>query len=398
MSASDCEVVVIGGGIVGLAVARALQERGHRAVVVLEAEERLAMHQSGRNSGVIHAGLYYRPGSLKARLCAEGREAMFAFCEARGIPCRRSGKLVIAADEGDLPGLAELERRARENGIEGVRRIGPEEVRAFEPNAGGVAALHVPVTGITDYPQVMEAMVADIRSGGGELRLGWRALAARDGDVDTPRGRVRARFAVNCAGLQCDRVARACGVRPGVRIVPFRGEYWRLRDASATLVRGLIYPVPDPKLPFLGVHFSLHTDGAVEAGPNAMPVWHRHAYRPWMFSFRDAASTLSWPGFWRLAWRHRAAGLRELRRTFSLAATARALQRLVPGVRAADLQPSRFGVRAQAVERDGRLVDDFRIAEGPRSLHVLNAPSPAATASLAIGRHVAGIVEPRLGR
>ncbi len=391
--------VVVGGGIVGLATALALQKRLQRPVTVLEAEPRVAVHQTGHNSGVIHSGLYYKPGSLKARLCAEGREAMFDFCRDHGIEAPRCGKLVVAADEAEVARLGDLEARGKANGLAGVKRIGPEEMRAIEPAVGGVAALHVPETGKTDFKLVAAAMASDIRAAGGEVRTASRLVAARveagGVAIETTSGRLDASLLVNCAGLQCDRVARRCGTKPPIRIVPFRGEYWHLSEPSASLVRHLIYPVPDPRFPFLGVHFLRHLDGEVTAGPNAIPGMAREGYRRFSFSLRDSWSTATSLGFWRLALSHPVKGLQEIFRSLSRRATARALRRLVPAVRAADLRYHGCGIRAQAVFPDGRLADDFVIEEGERMVHVLNAPSPGTTASLAIGRHIAEIAAKR---
>ena len=389
----------MGGGIVGLATALALQKKLGLPVVVLEAEPRVASHQTGHNSGVIHSGLYYKPGSLKARLCAEGREAMFAFCREHGIVAERCGKLVVAVDEAEAARLGELEERGRANGLAGVKRIGPAEMRAIEPAVGGIAALHVPETGKTDFIKVAEAMAADIRAGGGEVRTGARFIGAKveagSVAIETTAGRVDAQLLVNCAGLQCDRVARRCGVTPPIRIIPFRGEYWHLAEPSASLVRHMIYPVPDPRFPFLGVHFLRHLDNEVTAGPNAIPGMSRGGYGRFSFSLRDSFSMASYPGFWRLALGHPVKGLQEIFRSLSRRATARALRRLVPAVRAADLSYHGCGIRAQAVFPDGRLADDFVIEEGERMVHVLNAPSPGATASLAIGSYIAELAAKR---
>jgi (S)-2-hydroxyglutarate dehydrogenase len=381
------DVAVVGGGILGVATAAALVERG-RSVVVLEAEALLAAHQSGRNSGVIHSGLYYPPGSLKARLCAEGREALYRFCAEEGVPHRRCGKLVVAADERETARLEELERRGRANGLAGVRRVGADEIRAREPHAAGVAGLLVPETGVVDFGVVTAALARRLLAGGGEVRTGSRVrriAPAADGlRLETAAGVARCRHLVNCAGLQADRVARSAGLRPRLRILPFRGEYFELREERRDLVRALIYPVPDPRLPFLGVHLTRRVDDRVEAGPNALLAWRREGYAGTWPSPRDAAATLLFPGFWRLARRHWRAGWREARRAGSRQAFARDLRRLVPALRAEDLGASGSGVRAQAVDRDGRLVDDFALLEAPRMTHVLNAPSPAATAALAI--------------
>lgn len=390
---SDCEVAVIGGGIVGLATALALVEREGREVLLLEAESGLAAHQTGHNSGVIHAGLYYRPGSLKARLCAEGREALFTFCEAQGLPYERCGKLVLATRPEELGALDALAERGRTNGLEGLRRLSAEDIPAIEPQARGLAGLWVPQTGIVDYGAVARAMAERFEAAGGRILKGARLTSGHDEPsgmrLETSAGRLRCRQLVTCAGLQADRVARRCGVRPDLRIIPFRGEYLRLVEARRDLVRGLIYPVPDPRLPFLGVHFTRRVDGSVEAGPNAVLAWRREGYGRLDVSLGDSWSSLSYPGFWRLARRFWRVGWAEQRRSFSRRRFASDLARLLPGIRPADLEPGGAGVRAQALARDGRLLDDFRILRGARAIHVLNAPSPAATAALAIGRQIA---------
>lgn len=389
MSSSRYAVAIIGGGIVGLAVARELC-RSHRvSVVVLEAEEALASHQTGHNSGVIHSGLYYRPGSRKATQCAAGRDALYRYCERHGIAHERCGKVVVATGANQVPILDELEARGRANGLYGLRRLGRDELREREPHAAGVAALLVPQTGIVHYPAVAERMAADLREDGGEIRLGARVLAviSRPGGfaIKTPSGEFEARAIVNCAGLQSDRVARLCGVRPGVSILPFRGEYYKLVPTREHLVRHLIYPVPDPRFPFLGVHFTRMIRGGIEAGPNAVLALKREGYGRVSFSLRDVAVIAADLGFWRLASRYWRTGLSEVRRSFSKSAFVGALRALVPEITSRDVVRHGSGVRAQAVDARGRLIDDFHIVEAPRQLHVLNAPSPAATASLAIG-------------
>jgi L-2-hydroxyglutarate oxidase len=385
-------IAVVGGGIVGLASALALRARGHD-VTVLEAEADLGAHQTGRNSGVIHSGLYYRPGSLKAETCRAGRERMYTFCAEHGIPHRRTGKAVVATTPAELPRLETLLERGRLNGLDGVRRLDTGELRELEPHATGIAALWVPQTGIVDYVEVLRAMRRLLERNGVPVCLGRTVHAVRhESDaliLDTSAETLRARFLVNCAGLQSDRMAVACGVRPVVRIVPFRGEYYLLRPQRAGLVRNPIYPVPDPAFPFLGVHFTPRIDGRVEAGPNAVLAWDRHGYRTPSLSLRDATATLGWPGFWPMARRHWRTGLAEQRRAWSVDRFVRSLQALVPDVTRADVVRAGCGIRAQAVGRDGALVDDFLVIDGRRELHVLNAPSPAATASLAIGELVA---------
>lgn len=387
------DVAVVGGGIVGVASALALARTARASILLVEKEPRLAAHQTGRNSGVVHSGLYYRPGSLKATLCAEGRSALARFCDEKGLPFERCGKVVVATRPDQLGRLADLEERGRANGLLGLRRISPGELRDLEPHAAGVSALHVPETGIADYGLVTEALGEELRRSGGEVLLGARLSAvARDGDrlrLTTGAGEISSRFVVACAGLESDRVAGLCGADPGVRIVPFRGEYFELRPERRHLVRNLIYPVPDPRFPFLGVHFTRRVGGAVEAGPNAVLAFRREGYSRTSFSLRDTAASLGWPGFWTLAARFLATGLGEFWRSFNRSAFTRALQELVPEVRREDLAPGGSGVRAQALGLDGSLLDDFHIVEVPGQIHVLNAPSPAATAGLAIGRVVA---------
>ena len=392
------DVAVVGGGIVGLATARALVGR-HR-VVVLEAEDRLAPHQTGHNSGVIHSGLYYKPGSLKARLCTEGRTSLVRYCSERGLPHDLCGKLVVATDASQIPRLDALEARGRENGLDGIRRLGPAGIASFEPHARGVAGLHVPQTGIVDYVAVSNAYADDVRSGGGEVLTGARvSRVRRDGGLvlTTGRGEVRTRAVVGCAGLQADRFARLCGVDPGVAIIPFRGEYYELVPGREALVRNLIYPVPDPAFPFLGVHFTRKLAGGVEAGPNAVLAFRREGYTKTSFSLSDSLAILAAPGFSSFAARHLRMGLGEFRRSFSRRLFVAALRELVPELGEADVAPAGAGVRAQAMDRHGALVDDFHLVEGDRMLHVLNAPSPAATASLAIGRVVAERAERLFG-
>ncbi len=396
-AATTRDLVVIGGGIVGLATARALAGRLGLPVLVLEAEDVLAAHQTGHNSGVVHSGLYYRPGSLKARNCVRGRLALESYCAEKGIPYERCGKVVVATREEQLPELDRLAERAGANGLEGVRRIGPGEIRELEPHAAGVAGLHVPETGIVDYTAVAAAYAADVRASGGEIRTGARVVRVRlrGGAVElrTSAGRVEAGFVVACAGLHADRVARMAGLRPGLKIVPFRGEYYTLRKAARHLVRNLIYPVPDPRFPFLGVHFTRRVNGEVEAGPNAVLAFKREGYSRTSFSPRDALETVAYPGFWRLALRYWRTGLAEQVRSLSKRAFVRSLQGLVPEIGVADVVPGGAGVRAQAMAADGSLLDDFAVLRGERMIHVLNAPSPAATASLAIGDAIAAMVE-----
>lgn len=384
-------LVVIGGGIVGLAVARALRARGH-GVTVCEKEPHWAAHQTGRNSGVIHSGLYYRPGGLKARLCVAGAASMASYARERGVPVEVGGKLVVAVDEDELPALAELERRGLANGVP-VRRLDAAGAREYEPGVRCVAALRVATTGVVDYPAVSRALAQELALGGAELRLNSEVLAVHTDAAGvrlfTRAGDLRADALVNCAGLHSDRIARLAGLAPAARIIPFRGEYFTLAPAAAGRVLGLIYPVPDPALPFLGVHLTRGIDGGVHAGPNAVLALRREGYRWGQISAQDVAEVLAYPGFWRLARRHGRTGVAELIRSVSRRAFAAALSRLVPGITSADLIPAPAGVRAQAVGVDGALLDDFVIQTAPRQVHVLNAPSPAATSALEIARHIA---------
>jgi (S)-2-hydroxyglutarate dehydrogenase len=395
------DVAVVGGGIVGLAVARELALRG-RQVVVLERERSLGAHQTGHNSGVIHAGIYYRPGSLKARLCREGADAMYDYCAANGLPAEKCGKVVVAVRPEELPRLDELERRARENGVPGLRRLTPAELREIEPHATGLGALHSPATGIADFGAVAAAYARDVEGMGGEVRTGVavRAVVDRPDGVEIhtagpeggggagPEGElVRAARAVTCAGGWSDRLARASGAPLDLRIVPFRGAYLKLRRPE--LVRGQIYPVPDPSLPFLGVHLSPTVHGDVLLGPTALLAGARDAYRLSRISRRDLGETLRWPGTGRLVRRFWRTGVTELSHAAGSRKLVRELARYVPEIGPDDVEPGPAGVRAQAVGRDGALLDDFAFAETAHALHVVNAPSPAATASLAIARMVA---------
>jgi L-2-hydroxyglutarate oxidase len=386
------DLAVVGGGIIGLTTARELRRRfPSAAVVVLEKEDRIAAHQTGHNSGVIHSGIYYRPGSLKARLCRAGSESMVAFCREQGVPVEVCGKLIVATEPSELPRLEALLERGLANGLQ-VRRMGPAEAREREPHVRALAAIDVPSTGIVDFRQVCDALRKLLEADGVELRLGAevRGLGRADGDhlLETGTGGVRAGYLINCAGLHSDRLARAAGADPGARIVPFRGEYYELVPSRRGLVHGLVYPVPDPAFPFLGVHLTRMIDGSVHIGPNAVPAGRREGYRKTALSARDLAATATWPGFWRLARRYWRTGSREIWRSLSKRAFVAEVRRLLPEIGPDDLEPAEAGVRAQALARDGKLVDDFLIVEGERATHVCNAPSPAATASLEIARHV----------
>ena len=398
-----CDLAVIGGGIIGLALAHELQGRrpGLR-VTLFEREPEVGRHQTGHNSGVLHAGIYYRPGSLKAQLCVEGLRRMYDFCERHGIAHERCGKVIVATGPAELPGLGELEARGRANGVDGLRRIGPGELAELEPHAAGIAALHSPNTGIVDFGAVARALAADLRAGGAEVLTGCEVTGLeRAGGGVTVRhacGELRAGRAVVCAGAWSDRLAVAAGAPADPRIVPFRGAYLRLTPAARRLVRGLIYPVPDPRLPFLGVHLTRHIDGDVLLGPTALLVGARDAYRLRRVRAGDLWSTVSWPGTWKLLRRFRATALDEVRMAASRRAVVAACARYVPELQLEDVTGGPAGVRAQALGRDGALVDDFVINELGETVFVRNAPSPAATSSLAIAVRLADQLEPGLPR
>jgi len=396
------DVVIIGGGIVGTATGMAIGCRpGRPRVLILEAEGRLAAHQTGNNSGVIHSGLYYRPGSLKARNCVEGREAMYRFCQEHGIPHERCGKLVVATSAEQMPALEELYRRGVANGLQDLKRLEAAELKEYEPAVAGIAGLHVAETGIVDYTAVTNTFARLVADAAGEVRTGARVTAVRRQDgglvLETTAGAVAARTLINCAGLQSDRVARLCGVEPGVKIIPFRGEYYEIVKDRQGLVRNLIYPVPDPRFPFLGVHFTRMIRGGIEAGPNAVLAFRREGYARTSFSARDTLEMLGYPGFWRMAGRYWRMGMEEMYRSASKKAFVKALRGLVPELREEDVHPSGAGVRAQALDPGGSLLDDFRIVEAEGMIHVLNAPSPAATASISIGRAIAGMAAKSFG-
>jgi L-2-hydroxyglutarate oxidase len=393
MNPRTFDVAIVGGGIVGMATALSLARGYGVSLVVLEAEDRLAGHQTGNNSGVIHSGLYYKPGSQKARNCVLGREAMYRFCEEHGIPHERCGKIVVAVEERELPALEELERRGLANGLKGLVRLGPDQIREHEPHVRGIAGLFVPETGIVDYKAVTAKYGELVRQAGGDIRLSAGVLAARShpGEIvlETRLGEVLARNLITCGGLHADRVARLCGLEPGLLIVPFRGEYYELVPARQFLVKNLIYPVPDPRFPFLGVHFTRMIGGGIEAGPNAVLALKREGYSWIAISPRDLWQMATYKGFWRMAGKYWKMGLGEFYRSISKRAFHRALARLLPELGISDICPAGAGVRAQALEPSGNLVDDFRIVQTERMIHVLNAPSPAATASLAIGQTIA---------
>jgi (S)-2-hydroxyglutarate dehydrogenase len=388
-------VLVIGGGIIGLAVAERLSQRIGTQVVVCEKENGWAAHQTGHNSGVIHSGLYYAPGSPKALMCRRGAESMIAFAKDNGVPVDVCGKLVVGTDQGEVPRLQALRERGLANGL-AVREIGPDEASEFEPHVRCVRALYVPSTGVINFREVSAALVRQLELAGAELRLGTAVVGFRHFQmatvVETTSGEIEADVVVNCAGLHSDRVARMAGVRPAARIVPFRGEYYELAPSARHLVKGLIYPVPDPAFPFLGVHLTRGIDGSVHAGPNAVLALAREGYRWRTIRLGDVAETLRYGGFLRLARRHYRSGADEMLRSLSRRRFADSLRRLVPEIADADLVRSRPGVRAQAVMPDGRLVDDFLIQAQGHAIHVLNAPSPAATSALEIAKHVVSLI------
>ena len=396
------DVAVIGAGIVGLATAKALLERWPQLrVCVLEKDSRIAGQQTSHNSGVIHSGIYYRPGSLKSEFCVRGRDALVRFCEEHEIPHELCGKLIVATREEELPRLETLAERATANGVRGHELVGPERVAEIEPHVRALRALWVPSTGIVDFTLLAEAYAAIVREAGGEVLLGAPVEAShvaggvryvRAGDLERS-----ARLFVNCAGLHADRVARRLGARTPVRIVPFRGEYYTLRPERQDLVRGLIYPVPDPALPFLGVHFTRNIRGYVEAGPNAVLASAREGYRKRDVNLGDVWEIARYGGFWRVALREWRTGLNEVHRSLRKSVFVRDLQRLIPEVRGEDLTTGGSGVRAQAVAPDGELLDDFLIERSEAALHVLNAPSPGATSSLLIGEHIASMAGEMLG-
>ena len=386
-------VAVVGGGIVGLATAYRLLERYPGArVTILEKEDAVGRHQTGHNSGVLHCGLYYKPGSLKARVAVEGIRQMVAFCAENGIAYEICGKLVVAADQNEVPRLRDLQSRGSANGLQGLRWLEREEMREIEPHVGGVAALRVPQEGIADYAQVCAALVRKIeeRGGGVVLRARVKNLERRGGEwlAKTTAGDFTAGFLINCAGLQCDRVAELAGEKRDMRILPFRGEYYQIKPERRFLVRNLIYPVPDPNFPFLGVHFTRMIRGGIEAGPNAVLAFAREGYRKRDFNAADLFDALSYGGLWRFLRRYPSMAWFELRRSFSRELFCRSLQRLVPEIQTSDLETGGSGVRAQAITPSGELEQDFRLIARHDALHVLNAPSPGATASLAIGAEI----------
>jgi L-2-hydroxyglutarate oxidase len=390
------EITIIGGGIVGTATALSILNKKPVKLLLLEAESYLAAHQTGNNSGVIHSGLYYKPGSLKALNCTKGREMMYTFCEEHNIPFDRCGKIVVATNKEEIPALNMLEERGKANGLSGFRRISSGQIKEYEPYANGIDGLFVPQTGIVDYVAVTNKYAELIKSQGGEIKTDSRITSVVGDKTDivllTNNEEYKTKFVVNCAGLYSDRVAKLCGVDPKLQIIPFRGEYYKIRKEGEYLVKNLIYPVPDPQFPFLGVHFTRMIKGGIEAGPNAVLAFKREGYKKTDFSVRDIIEMKLYPGFWKMAAKYYKMGFEEFRRSFSKDLFLKSLQKLIPDIQYEDIELGGAGVRAQALESTGKLVDDFRIVEAERMIHVLNAPSPAATASLSIGETIAEMV------
>lgn len=402
MERDSYDIAIIGAGIIGLATGMKLAtDFPNLRTVVLEKESRVALHQTGHNSGVIHAGIYYAPGSQKANFCATGSKELRSFCDEHNIPYKMCGKLVVAIDEDEVPRLDELHRRGTENGAEGLELVGPERLREIEPNAAGVKAIFSPNTGIVDFSLVSKAYAEELQRAGGELALGAGVTgAARDSGgtrLITQKGDISAKHVINCGGLHADRVAGMMGTDAGVRIVPFRGEYYSIRPERSDLVNGLIYPVPDPAMPFLGVHFTRRIGGGVEAGPNAVLALAREGYGKLSFNLRDMLGTVGFPGFWKMSATHWKTGLSEQYRSLSKPTFLRSLQRLVPDIGMDDLTEPGAGVRAQAVDRSGRLLQDFSIVQAPGAIHVLSAPSPGATSSLTISRYIVDMASRSFG-
>lgn len=395
------DIIVAGGGIVGLATAlRLLEAKPGLKLLLLEKENRVAAHQTGNNSGVLHCGLYYKPGSTKAQCAVQGLQQMLAFCRQHGIKHEQCGKIVVATSEEELPRLETLWERGTANGLQGLRKLNPQQIKEIEPHATGLAAIHVPQEGIVDYLAVCDKMAELIRKAGGEIRLNTKLLKANRSStgwtVETSAGDFQTKFLVSCGGLQADRMVLATGQKPVAKIVPFRGEYYQIKKERQHLVRHLIYPVPDPKFPFLGVHFTRLINGGIEAGPNAVLAFSREGYKWTTINLRDFADALFFPGLWRFLAKYPSMCGYEIRRSFSKAEFTRSLQKLVPEIREDDIEPGGAGVRAQAMLPEGNLIDDFHFEETDGALHVINAPSPAATASLAIGQRICEKVLPRL--
>jgi L-2-hydroxyglutarate oxidase LhgO len=401
MTTIDTEVLIIGGGLVGLATAMHLQKMRPRSTVTLiEKGDKISDQQSGHNSNVLHAGIYYEPGSLKAKFCVEGNRAIAALCEKFNLPIRRCGKVIVASTEEEIDRLERLHDRGTDNGVPGLRMIGLRELREIEPHVDATRALYAPNSAVVDFRKIAAVFAAIFENSGGKLMLNTEFLSAAmlegRSRVFTSNGDFTAKLVINCAGLQSDLVARAMGANPDIRIIPFRGEYYMLGERGRQLVNGLVYPTPNPALPFLDVHLTPQVDGSVEAGPNAVLATMREGYTRRDFSAREFGQTLSYPGFWLLAGRHLRAGISEINRSLRKSVFLKSLQELVPDITADDIEPGGAGVRAQAVDRRGNMVDDFYIEEAPGAIHVLNAPSPAATSSFMIGKYIAHKADVRM--
>ncbi|HRI47206.1 MAG TPA: L-2-hydroxyglutarate oxidase [Ignavibacteriaceae bacterium] len=393
MATEKFDVVIIGGGIVGTATALSLLSQKPLKLLLIEAEDNLAAHQTGNNSGVIHSGLYYKPGSLKAINCSTGRNSLYKFCEENNIKHDKCGKIVVATSNAEIPALDELESRGKANGLRNLKRLSADELKEYEPHVNGICGLFVEETGIVDYTDVTNAYRKLIELKGGIVRTSSKfiGLESKFGKhfVNSTNGVHETNVVVNCAGLYSDRVAKLCEIEPEVKIIPFRGEYYKLADEKSYLVKNLIYPVPDPRFPFLGVHFTRMIKGGVEAGPNAVLAFKREGYERSDFSIQDSAEMLFYQGFWKMAAKYYKMGIEEFYRSFSKKAFVKALQKLIPEITEVDIVPGGSGVRAQALSKDGKLLDDFCIISKNKMVHVLNAPSPAATASLSIGDTIA---------
>lgn len=397
MTEKSFDILVIGGGIIGTATALSLQNNSKLKILLIESEKELAHHQTGNNSGVIHSGLYYKPGSLKAKNCSEGRELLYRFCEQNDIPFKKCGKIVIATNETEIISLNELYNRGIANGLTGIKKLTVEEIKNYEPHSSGIAGLFVPQTGIVDYTKVTNKYAQLFSDAGGLIQTNCKFLSLKNSSdeliVITTKEEFRTKLIVNCGGLYSDRIAKLCGVDPGLQIIPFRGEYYNLKKEKEYFVNNLIYPVPDSRFPFLGVHFTRMMRGGVEAGPNAVLAFKREGYTKKDFSFSDISQMITYSGFWKMASKYYSMGFEEFYRSYNKKAFVKALQKLVPEIQENDIEPGGAGVRAQALEPDGKLVDDFRIIEAHKMVHVLNAPSPAATASLSIGKTIAELVK-----
>ncbi len=390
------DITIIGGGIVGTATALSILKGKSVKLLLLETEPSLAAHQTGNNSGVIHSGLYYKPGSLKAINCTTGRDMMYAFCEEHKIPFSKCGKIVVATSKEEIPALNMVEERGKANGLTGIKRLSASGIKEYEPHAAGIDGLFVPQTGIVDYVAVTNKYAELIKAKGGAIKTSSKLTSIKKDGKDfillTGHDEYRTKFVVNCGGLQSDRIAKLFGVDPKLQIIPFRGEYYQIKKEKQYLVNNLIYPVPDTQFPFLGVHFTRMINGGVEAGPNAVLAFKREGYKKTDFAFRDLMELNLYPGFWKMAAKYYKMGFQEFRRSFSKKLFVESLQKLIPEIKIDDIEVGGAGVRAQALERDGKLVDDFRIVEAEGMVHVLNAPSPAATASLSIGKTISEMV------